>query len=120
MPHFAESSLEKTAYFQYYKHMSKSKRKPRALWFRAKTYGWGWFPISWQGWAITVLYAVLFTLAFLVFFGWVGAATEARVGFRDIAFGVLEFLAVIVLLSYSLFRICSRYGEKPRWRWGRD
>ena len=100
--------------------MSEHKRKSRKLWFRAKTYGWGWFPITWQGWAVTVLFALLFTLACLAFSGWVGAAAEARVGSRDIAFGVLEFLAAIALLSYTLFRICSRYGEPPRWRWGKN
>jgi hypothetical protein len=27
------------------------------LWFKAKNYGWGWYPITWQGWLITGLYA---------------------------------------------------------------
>jgi len=60
----------------------------------------------------------LFTLSFLVFFGWIGAAAEAKVGARDIAFGVLEFLAVLAILSYTLYRICVKWGEKPGWRWG--
>ncbi len=98
--------------------MSEHKRKTRKLWFRAKTFGWGWFPITWQGWAITVLYAVLFAFAFLIFFGWAGVASKASVGTREIVFGVLEFLLAIGLLSYSLFRICSKYGEPPKWRWG--
>lgn len=98
--------------------MSKRTRKPKKLWFRAKRFGWGWFPVSWEGWAVTVLYATLFTLTFLIFFGWIGAAAEASVGFRDLAFGVIEFLIVIGLLSYSLYRICMARGEKPGWRWG--
>lgn len=107
------------AYLQYYKPMSEHKRKARKLWFRAKEFGWGWFPISWQGWAVTVFYALLFTIAFLIFFGWVGAAAESRVGARDIIFGVLEFAGIIALLSYSLYRVCVRFGEKPSWRWGK-
>jgi len=99
--------------------MSKHKRKARKLWFRAREFGWGWFPISWQGWAITVLYALLFTFTFLIFFGWVGAAAESRFELRDVIFGVLEFLVVLGLLSYSLFRICTKWGEAPKWRWGR-
>ena len=99
--------------------MSEHKRKVRTLWFRAKEYGWGWYPISWQGWAITVLYALLFTFTFLVFFGWAGAASEAHAGVRDIVFGVLEFLIVIGILSYTLFRACTKWGEKPGWRWGK-
>ncbi|HRH55759.1 MAG TPA: hypothetical protein PK609_02750 [Candidatus Paceibacterota bacterium] len=97
--------------------MSEHKRKVRKLWFRAKEYGWGWYPVSWQGWLITVLYALLFTITFLLFFGWIGAAREAET--RDLIFGILEFLAVITLLSYSLYRICSKFGEKPEWRWGK-
>lgn len=99
--------------------MSEHKRKVRKLWFRAKEYGWGWFPISWQGWAVTVLYALLFTFSFLVFFGWVGAATESRIDLRETLFGVLEFLAVLAVLSYSLYRICRKFGEEPTWRWGK-
>lgn len=100
--------------------MSKTKRRPHTLWFRAKTYGWGWFPVTWQGWAVTTLYALLFTFCFIGFFSWAGTAAEASVGTRYIVFGVLEFLAAIAILAYTLFRICSRYGEKPRWRWGKD
>jgi len=98
--------------------MSEHKRKVRKLWFRAKEFGWGWFPISWQGWLVTVIYALLFTISFLIFFGWVGAATESQIGLRDLMFGILEFLVVIGLLSYSLFRICTKFGEEPKWRWG--
>ena len=100
--------------------MSKNKRKPRTLWFRAKDYGWGWFPITWQGWLVTALYAALFTLSCLLFFGWVGAAAESRAGAREIVFGVIEFLLVLGILSYSLYRICMKWGEKPEWRWGRE
>ena len=68
---------------------------------------------------MTVIYALLFTLSFLVFFGWVGAAAESKFETRDIVFGILEFLAVIALLSYSLYRICLKFGEAPGWRWGK-
>lgn len=99
--------------------MSEHKRKVRKLWFRAKEFGWGWFPITWQGWVITVIYALLFALAFLVFFGWAGTAAESHVETRDVIFGVLEFAGIIALLSYSLYRICLRFGETPEWRWGK-
>ena len=23
---------------------------PQKLWFKAKLYGWGWYPCSWEGW----------------------------------------------------------------------
>lgn len=100
--------------------MSKKNRKDRKLWFRAKEFGWGWYPITWKGWLVTVIYAILFTFVSFIFVGWAGTASEAGVDTRDIVFGVLEFLAVIALLSYSLYRICMRYGEAPRWRWGKN
>lgn len=103
----------------YFKSMSEHKHKVRRLWFRAKDYGWGWHPISWQGWAITVLFALLYTFTFLVFFGWIGPAEEAGLEARDLVFSGLEFIAILVALTYTLFRICIRYGEKPEWRWGK-
>ena len=99
--------------------MSEHKHKTRKLWFRAKEYGWGWYPVSWQGWAITVLYAALFAATFIIFFGWIGPATEAGLETRDLVFSSLEFLAIIGVLTYTLFRICMRHGEKPEWRWGK-
>ena len=68
---------------------------------------------------MTVLYALLFTFVFLIFFGWIGAAAEAKIGPRDIVFGVLEFLAALAILSYTLYRICVKWGEKPGWHWGK-
>ena len=29
------------------------------VWFGGKTIGWGLRPVTWQGWALTVLYVVL-------------------------------------------------------------
>ncbi len=26
------------------------------LWFKAKKFGWGWTPCSWEGWTVTGLY----------------------------------------------------------------
>ena len=94
----------------------KTRRK---LWFKAKEYGWGWFPITWQGWVVTVGYTALFTLVLVAFFTWVGVAAADEATTQAIAFGILEFLAAIGLMTYILIRICTHWGEKPGWRWGR-
>jgi len=26
----------------------------KPLWFKAKQYGWGWYPARWQGWLIVI------------------------------------------------------------------
>ena len=35
-----------------------NKNMKNKLWFKAKRFGWGWYPISWQGWVILLLYVV--------------------------------------------------------------
>lgn len=25
------------------------------LWFKAKNYGWGWYPVTWEGWTVTII-----------------------------------------------------------------
>ncbi len=82
-----------------------SESKP--IWFRAKTYGWGWTPATWQGWLVVLGYVVAIegsTLGLLL-----PHATKGRV-IAAAAAGVVE-TAVLAI-------ICYRRGEKPRWRWG--
>ena len=39
-------------------------------WFGPKTgFGWGWTPIAWEGWAITVLFVLVVALAFKFYGG---------------------------------------------------
>lgn len=90
----------------------KTKRK---LWFRAKRFGWGWFPITWQGWAVTVAYAVLYILLGILFGAFAPAvATEGGSALE----GSVLFISLIVLVTASLLAICYRHGERPKWRWG--
>ena len=73
------------------------------LWFRAKRYGWGWTPATWQGWAVTVLFVVGFT-------AWLAWWVE---GDRD-ALGLLPLVA----LTLGLLLVSWKKGERPRWQWG--
>ena len=34
-------------------------RVTRTAWFGPKRWGWGWSPVSWQGWAVTVAFAAV-------------------------------------------------------------
>jgi hypothetical protein len=81
----------------------------KPIWFRAKTYGWGWTPSTWQGWLAIAVYVVLIeasTLALL----W-RHATMPR---------IIAAIAVGVALTAALAILCYKRGEPPRWRWGRD
>ncbi len=82
------------------------------LWFKAKTYGWGWYPVSWEGWLVTGVFAALAALP---------APLLASLGFVNDRTGLLftlVFLLYIALITALLLWVCYRTGEKPRWRWG--
>jgi hypothetical protein len=72
----------------------------KKLWFKAKHYGWGWYPCSWEGWL------VVFTWAILFFFSIDSLGME---WFKNLIVIIL-FTAVLIWISY-------KKGEKPRWKW---
>jgi len=77
----------------------------RHYWFRAKSYGWGWFPVTWQGWAVLAVFLALVMA---------GAVLVLP------RFGVLIFDLYVVVLAALLIIVCWRTGEPPGWRWGDD
>lgn len=91
--------------------LSSVARPQQKLWFRAKNYGWGWTPATWQGWLILTVYLVLFTFVFVRF--------EKDIFNNSNPDSIFWFLGKIVVLTSILIFICYRTGEKPRWRWGR-
>jgi hypothetical protein len=90
-------------------YLNYAHDNPKGLWFKRKLFGWGWTPVTWQGWLIVVLYAVLVSLFALTL--------NEDSPPREVAF---TFLLPIAILTTLLIRICYRKGEKPRWQWGKD
>lgn len=85
-------------------------KKPKKLWFKAKTYGWGWTPVTWQGWLILAIY--LFCVAhYARDVGSQGMPTIHRFAYFFVGLGGLTSLLVW---------ICYKKGERPRWSWGRE
>lgn len=80
------------------------------LWFRAKTYGYGWTPCSWQGWLVTLLYAALVIVTFRM----------ADLLSHSASDTLLIAVPLSLLYTLVLILICLKTGEKPRWRWGKD
>jgi hypothetical protein len=78
------------------------------LWFKAKRYGWGWTPVTWEGWLVVILY-----IAFVLWFAFVFTDQEQRDGNLLVNFGF-----GIVVPTALLIWICYKKGEKPRWSWG--
>jgi hypothetical protein len=79
----------------------------KRYWFKAKNFGWGWYPVTWEGWTVIAVY-----LLFL----W------AIVHGSQIVFGktnfIIPYLTGVATLTVILLIICFKTGEKPEWRWG--
>jgi hypothetical protein len=83
------------------------KNNPDGHWFKAKLYGWGWTPATWQGFTVLFVY-----IALIVLFAFTIDETSPP---REIAF---TFALPVILLTIAVIRICHKKGEKPRWQWG--
>ncbi|MCG2594334.1 DUF4175 domain-containing protein [Ramlibacter sp. XY19] len=73
-------------------------------WFRAKRYGWGWTPCTWQGWAVVAVFLALVA-------GGVVFLLPSR--------GHWFFAGYVAALTALLTAVCLAKGESPRWRWGK-
>ena len=72
-------------------------------WFAPKRYGYGaGMPISWQGWAVTLVY--------------VGIVGLIAARFRE---NFLQFLALVIPVTTTFIVIAARTTRGGwRWRWG--
>lgn len=66
-------------------------------WFRPKRWGWGWMPITWQGWLVILIFVgVIFLLAINI-----GSLGQTK-------FSIGIAISVIILII-----ICYLTGKKP-------
>lgn len=74
-------------------------------WFAPKRYGYGaGWPISWQGWAITLGFVGLLALATLL-----------------MPYSTVGYFSAVAILVVTLLVICSRTTRGGwRWRWGQE
>lgn len=73
------------------------------LWFRAKRYGYGWYPENYKGWLVILAYVILFILSSILFVN------------KDY---IHVHIIVVILLTSALLVISYKKGEELRWRWG--
>lgn len=78
-------------------------------WFRAKDYGWGWTPCTWEGWTVLGVYLILFVIEFI-------RLDKSSPSASDVP---ISFWSRIFFYTIVLIAICAITGEKPEWRWGR-
>ena len=79
----------------------------KKLWFKRKTYGWGWVPTTWQGLVVVVIYVLI-----MISFSYINQ-TEAPDGNLFVGF-VFPFIIFTPILIF----ICYKKGESPKWQWG--
>lgn len=82
------------------------KKKP--LWFKAKSYGWGWTPCSWQGWLVVLVHIALVVANYFRINAVAHSTPET----------LANFLPETIGLTILLIAITYATGEKPEWRWG--
>lgn len=76
------------------------------IWFKRKTYGWGWTPVTWQGWLVIGAYlAVVFLFVYIAS---LFSSPKAP----------LIFLVPIAFATALMIYVCYKKGESPRWQWG--
>jgi hypothetical protein len=82
------------------------------LWFATKRYGWGWTPVSIEGWLVTLAFVVLVAAGAVIYGTHIKAAADK---------GLVTLLYVLWIgsLSGGLIAIAYATGEPPRWRWGK-
>ena len=80
----------------------------RKIWFKAKPYGVGWYPATWEGWLITLLYVVLLSASFTLI------DSKSYSG-SDTLIGVFPYFFILTL---ALLFIAYLKGEHFGWRWG--
>ena len=86
--------------------MSNNDNDTKDYWFRAQSYGWGWgLPLTWQGWTIAIIYAVMIIVGIVIF---------------PLKENKALFICWIVGFTIMLLVICWIKGEPLRWRWGKD
>ncbi|KKQ39898.1 MAG: hypothetical protein US58_C0026G0004 [Candidatus Magasanikbacteria bacterium GW2011_GWA2_37_8] len=80
---------------------------PKKYWFKAKLYGRGWVPATWQGWLVIVIFVGLLTLN--------SHRVSAAYPTSEV---VSSFALQNIVLVLILILICYKTGEKPHWQWG--
>ena len=78
------------------------------LWFKAKNYGYGWYPCSWEGRSVTLVYILVLLLLFRV--------VDLRS--HSVSDTLIGIFVPFIVLTLLLILICVKTGERVRWSWG--
>lgn len=86
------------------------ENQPKKLWFKAKRYGYGWYPCTWEGWTVTAIFVALLVVGELIFIYKLKESPNMT--------ATALFIMYILTLTSLLLYISYKKGEKPGWHWG--
>lgn len=84
--------------------------KTKSYWFKRRRYGWGFVPVTWQGWLVVIGYVVIVAGLAPAFLDAPEADQAKELGF---------FLVFLAAATSGLISISLARGPRPRWRWGK-
>jgi hypothetical protein len=74
----------------------------KKVWFKKKSFGWGWYPVSWEGWLVTLGFA------FLAVWNFYRIDSKSH----SVSDTLINFIPETILLTIILVFICYKTGEK--------
>lgn len=79
-------------------------------WFKRRRYGWGYFPVTWQGWT-----TVASTLAIIIIVSFILPENRSHIPTTKL---VIYHLILLIDILASV-TIVLKKGPPPKWRWGK-
>lgn len=77
---------------------------------KRRRYGWGWVPVTWQGWLLLAMqFAVILTAASFL------PAKPAQPTISEL----VRFFLIVALTIGVLILVTIQASPSPRWRWGK-
>lgn len=80
--------------------------KDNKLWFKARRFGFGWYPATWEGFVVIGVYLIVLIALF-----W-GVPDDAPL------IVIWPRMLILGMATILLIAISYKKGEKPGWRWG--
>ena len=74
----------------------------KKIWFKAKKFGLGWRPITWQGWIITAAYVIAIVSVF----------RKVDAGSHSNSDTLIGFALPFILITAIFLLICYRTGDR--------
>lgn len=79
-------------------------------WFKRRRYGYGWTPVTWQGWAAVGGFLAITLVGALLSIMFENTANQ-------LAFAI-TYLITMLLATFLLIAVSIKKSPAPKWRWG--